>query len=204
MRDVIVSEFLTLDGVMQAPGGADEDREGGFEHGGWQMPYFDEVAGAAVDEGFASTDALLLGRKTYEIFAGYWPTATEELAETMNGIDKFVASRTLDDVEWENSTLLEGDVAEAVADLKREDGGDIRVIGSGDLVGTLMRNDLVDGYELMIHPLVLGSGKRLFEADAGRTDLELVDSETTGTGVAILQYQVDGGGSAAGDAGRST
>ena len=172
-RKVIVSEFLSLDGVMQAPGGPDEDRECGFEHGGWQMQYSDEVYADTVSEGISTSDALLLGRKTYEIFAAYWPTAKDEedladiadfadFADLMNSIDKYVASRTLDGVEWQNSTLLEGDVAEAVAELKEQSGQDIRVIGSGELVQTLMKHDLVDEYQLMIHPLVLGGGKRLF------------------------------------------
>ncbi|WP_458189798.1 dihydrofolate reductase family protein [Haladaptatus sp. NG-WS-4] len=194
-RKVIVSEFLSLDGVMQAPGGPDEDREGGFEHGGWQMQYFDEIYGDTVSEGISTSDALLLGRKTYEIFAAYWPTADEEVsadfADVMNSIDKYVASRTLDAVEWQNSTLLEGDVAEAVAELKQQSGQDIRVIGSGELVQTLMEHDLVDEYQLMIHPLVLGGGKRLFRDGSKKTNLQLVDTETTGTGVVILHYETE-------------
>ncbi|WP_435158311.1 dihydrofolate reductase family protein [Haladaptatus sp. DFWS20] len=195
-RKVIVSEFLSLDGVMQAPGGSDEDREGGFEHGGWQMQYFDEVYGDTVSEGIFTSDALLLGRKTYEIFAAYWPTATDEevsggFANLMNSIDKYVASRTLDTVEWQNSTLFKGDVAEAVARLKEQSGQDIRVIGSGELVQTLMEHDLVDEYQLMIHPLVLGGGKRLFKDGSKKNDLQLVDTKTTGTGVAILHYQTE-------------
>ena len=130
---LIIATFLTLDGVMQAPGGQDEDTEGGFANGGWQMPYFDETVGAAVAEGMAKSDAFLLGRKTCEIFAGFWPTATDDFAAVMNGMTKYVASRSLDTVEWENSTLLEGDVATAVAELKRQPGRDISVIGSGGL-----------------------------------------------------------------------
>lgn len=194
-RKVIVSEFLSLDGIMQAPGGPDEDRDGGFEHGGWQMQYFDEVYGDTVSEGISTSDALLLGRKTYEIFAAYWPTADEEVsadfADVMNSIDKYVASRTLDTVEWQNSTLLEGDVAEGVAELKQQSGQDIRVIGSGELVQTLMEHNLVDEYQLMIHPLVLGGGKRLFRDGSKKTNLQLVDTKTTGTGVVILHYQTE-------------
>ena len=192
MRNLIVSEFLSLDGVMQAPGGPDEDRDGGFEHGGWQMPYVDEIIADAVLDGISSSEALLLGRKTYDIFAAYWPTATEEgeFADLMNDIDKFVASRTLDEVEWQNSTLLEGDAAEAVVELKRQPGGDLRVIGSGDFVQTLMQHDLVDEYQLMVHPLLLGSGKRLFNEGGERTDLELVDT-TIGMSVVLLTYRVD-------------
>ncbi|WP_227378476.1 dihydrofolate reductase family protein [Haladaptatus halobius] len=197
-RRVVVSEFLSLDGTMQA----DKDRDGGFKHSGWQLPYFDDVYADAVSDGLSSSDALLLGRKTYEVFAAYWPTATEEeefadlmdnsdkFADLMNNINKFVASRTLDEVEWQNSTLLEGDAAEAVAELKRQTGGDLRVMGSGELVQTLMQHDLVDQYHLMIHPLILGSGKRLFREGNRQTDLELLDTTTTGTGVVILTYQV--------------
>ncbi len=183
--------MLTLDGVMQAPGGPDEDREGGFEQGGWVWPYFDEVFADAVEDGLSSSDVLLLGRKTYEIFAAYWPTATddEDLADLMNSIDKYVSSRTLDEVEWQNSTLLEGDVETAVVELKEKPGGDIRVIGSGDLVQTLMQHDLVDEYQLTITPLVLGSGKRLFGDESKQTDLQLVDTETTETGVVVLVYE---------------
>ncbi len=190
MRKVIVSEFLSLDGVMQAPGGPEEDTEGGFAHGGWQMPYSDEVLGTAVLEGMAAADAFLLGRKTYEIFAAYWPSSDdEEFADTMNGMAKFVASETLDDVEWQNSTLIEGDVAEGVARLKQQPGKNIQVIGSGDLARTLMQHDLVDEYQLMIHPVVLGSGKRLFGKASDTTALRLVETRTTTTGVVILTYQ---------------
>lgn len=192
MRKLIVSTFLTLDGVMQAPGGADEDRSGGFEHGGWQMPYFDETAGAAVAEGMARSDALLLGRKTYEIFAGFWPTADDEdpFTAIMNGFAKYVASTTLKEpLEWNNSTLLKGDTAEEVATLKQQPGKDIQVIGSGDLAQTLMQHDLVDEYGLMVHPVVVGSGKRLFTEGLPKIPLKLVDTKTTSTGVLILTYQ---------------
>lgn len=191
MRKVIISEFLTLDGVMQAPGGPEEDTEGGFAQGGWQMPYFDEVAGNTVSEGIAAADAFLLGRKTYEIFAAYWPSASDEegFADTMNRMAKFVASETLDEVEWQNSTLIKGDVAEKVARLKQQPGKNIQVLGSGDLVQTLMQHDLVDEYQLMIHPVVLGSGKRLFRDVSDTTALRLVDTQISSTGVAILTYQ---------------
>ena len=191
MRKVIVSEFLSLDGVMQAPGDPKEDTEGGFAHGGWQMPYFDEVAGNAVSEGIAAADAFLLGRKTYEIFATYWPSASDEegFADTMNRMAKFVASETLYEVEWQNSTLIKGNVAEAVAKLKQQPGKNIVVLGSGDLVQTLMQHDLVDEYQLMLHPLILGSGKRLFRDASAPATLRLVDTQTTHTGVVILTYQ---------------
>jgi dihydrofolate reductase len=191
MRRLVVSEFLTLDGVMQAPGGPDEDTEGGFQHGGWQMPYFDDVGGAAVDEGLARTDALLLGRKTYDIFAGFWPNqpADDPLAAKLNSMAKYVVSTTLDKAEWQNSTLLTGDIAEEVTKLKQQQGGDIQVIGSGGLAQTLMRHGLVDVYALMIHPLVLGSGKRLFRETDQPIRLTLVDSKTTSTGVLIVTYR---------------
>jgi dihydrofolate reductase len=192
MRKVIVSEFLTVDGVMQAPGDSDEDREGGFEHGGWQLPYFDDIAGSSVAEGFGSAGGLLLGRKTYDIFAAYWPNqpADDPFVGTMNSIPKFVASRTLEEpLKWENSTLLKGDVAKEVARLKEQSGGDLQVIGSGDFAQTLMQHDLVDEYALMVHPLVLGTGKRLFRDGNPRTALRLVDTKTTTTGTLILTYQ---------------
>jgi dihydrofolate reductase len=191
MRKLVVSEFLSLDGVMQAPGGSEEDTEGGFQHGGWQMPYFDDAAGAAVDEGFARTDALLLGRKTYEIFAGYWPTAPADapFAAKINSMAKYVVSTTLDKAEWQNSTLIKGDVVEEVRKLKEQPGADIQVIGSGELAQTLMRHGLVDEYALMIHPIILGSGKRLFRQADQPVGLRLEDSKTTSTGVLILTYR---------------
>ena len=192
MRKVVVSEFLTVDGVMQGPGGPDEDREGGFQEGGWQLPYFDEAAGAAVAKGLAQTGGLLLGRKTYEIFAAYWPNqpAGDPFADILNNVPKHVASTTLPEpLKWNNSTLIHGDVAAGVAELKRQTGDDLLVIGSGNLVQTLARNDLVDEYRLMIHPLVLGTGKRLFESGGGRVPLKLTASETTGSGVLFLTYQ---------------
>ena len=191
MRVLRVIEFLSLDGVMQAPGAADEDTEGGFRHGGWQRPYFDEVLGATTVEGMAETDSYLFGRKTYEKMAGYWPTAPDDdpYAQHLNGTRKFVASTTLRKLEWENSTLIEGDVPEKVAGLKAEPGKNIAVLGSGDLVQTLIAHDLVDEFFLVVFPIVLGSGKRLFrDADQARK-LGLVDSKTTGTGGVILTYR---------------
>lgn len=190
MRNLNVISFLTLDGVMQAPGGPDEDQENGFEYGGWQVPYFDDDDSTVAEE-LAAADALVLGRKTYEIFASYWPTASEDnsFTEPMNSIDKYVASRSVDPVNWQHSTLLEGDAADAVGELKQEPGGDLLVFGSGELVQTLMADRLVDDYKLMVHPLVLGTGKRLFREGAARTDLELVDTSTTGNGVVILHYR---------------
>lgn len=190
MRRLIVGEFLTLDGVMQAPGGADEDTEGGFDHGGWQMAYFDEIFGQTVMEGLAAADALLLGRKTYEIFAAFWPNQPEgdPIAPTMNAFDKFVVSSTLESAEWVNSTVIRNDVVGEIKKLKERPGKDIRVIGSGELTQTLIEQDLVDEYSLMIHPIVLGKGKRFFREGTPPTRLKLVDSTTTSAGVLILTY----------------
>jgi dihydrofolate reductase len=196
MRKVIVSEFVSLDGVMQAPGHLDEDRDGGFEQGGWQVPYFDDVMGSAVDKGLRTAGGLLLGRRTYEHFAGYWPTAPEDQEpELMNDLPKFVASTSLEEpLAWSNSTLLKGDVAVEVAKLRDRSGGDLFVLGSGELAQTLMRDNLVDEYQLMVHPLVIGSGKRLFRDGDSRKPLRLVDSTTTGTGVLLLVYRPEGVG----------
>ena len=193
MRKLIVNEFLTLDGVMQAPGGQDEDRSGGFEHGGWQQPYFDEIFAEAVITGLAEAGGFVLGRRTWEIFAAYWPTAPAEervVADPLNTLPKYVASRTLSEpLGWSGSTLIAGDVAEGVRRLKSEAGKDLHVFGSGDLVQTLMGNDLIDEYRLMIHPVVLGSGVRLFREGNPRRPLALTDSKTSTTGVLITTYR---------------
>jgi dihydrofolate reductase len=192
---LIVGTFLSLDGVMQAPGGPDEDRDGGFDLGGWLVPYADEDMGKFMVESITATDAFLLGRKTYEIFAAHWPLVTDEndpIATSLNSKPKYVASRTLDQVEWNNSTLLKGDVAEEVAKLKRQPGGDLQVQGSGELAQTLMRHDLVDEYRLLVYPVVLGKGKRLFREGNIPAALRLVDTKTTGTGVAVHTYQSAG------------
>lgn len=192
MPKLVVGTFLSLDGVMQAPGGPQEDTEGGFKHGGWQMPYFDEESGKIMDESMAATEALLLGRKTYQIFAGYWPTAPADnpFAQTLNSVPKYVVSTTLDKVDWNNSTLIKKNVPEEVAKRKRRPGsGIISVMGSGKLAQTLMKHNLVDEYVLWINPVVLGSGKRLFENGIVPKNLKLVDSKMTGSGVAVLTYQ---------------
>lgn len=191
MRMLTVIEFLSLDGVMQAPADPGEDTEGGFRHGGWQRPYFDEVLGATAAEGMAATDAYLFGRRTYEKMAAGWSQVPDDdpYARHLNATRKYVASRTLRSVEWRNSTLLEGDVAEAVARLKQQPGGNIAVLGSGELVQTLIRHDLVDEYFLGVFPIVLGSGKRLFRAADAPTRLTLVDSKTTSTGGVLLSYR---------------
>jgi dihydrofolate reductase len=195
MSNLIVSEFLSLDGVMQSPGSPDEDPSGGFEHGGWQLPYLDDAAGSAISEGMATTGGFLLGHKTYELFAGFWPSQPDDdpFAATLNSLPKYVASTTLaEPLAWRNATLLQGAVAEAVAKLKQQPGKDLVVLGSGELAQTLMRHGLVDEYQLMVHPLVLGSGKRLFRDGNPRAALRLVDSKTTTTGVLILTYRPAG------------
>jgi dihydrofolate reductase len=194
MRKVIVNEFLSLDGVMQGPGDPDEDRSGGFEHGGWQMPYFDDDFAKVAFEGMAETDGYLFGRRTYEIMAAYWPTQPDDVpfAASLNGLPKYVASTTLSEpLEWRNSTLLQGDVAKAVAELKEQPGKNLVVLGSGELVQTLMENDVVDEYGLSFHPIVLGSGKRLFREGSPKRPLHLVRSMTTSTGVIVATYEPD-------------
>ncbi len=191
MRKLVVIEGLSLDGVMQAPGAPDEDTDGGFRHGGWQLPYFDEVLGTDAAKGMAATDAHLFGRKTYQIFAAHWPTAPSDdpFAKHLNSTKKYVASTTLKKVEWQNSTLLKGDVAEAVTGLKNQPGNNISVLGSGKLVQTLIEHDLVDEYYLTLTPILLGGGKRLFRDDRQMRKMRLVESKPTTTGCVILTYQ---------------
>jgi dihydrofolate reductase len=189
MRKLTVNTFSTLDGVMQAPGGPEEDPTGGFEHGGWSAGYWDESMGEWMGEFMGRKFDLLLGRRTYEIFAGYWPDARDQPgAEQLNAATKYVASRTLDSVEWENSQLLEGDAAEAVARLKEAEGPEIQVHGSADLIQTLLKQGLVDEFRVWIFPVVLGTGKRLFGDGAVPAGLELVDSKIASTGVVFLTY----------------
>jgi dihydrofolate reductase len=193
MRKVIVNEFMSLDGVAQAPGAADEDPSGGFAHGGWHMQYMgDELGRRWVLESIVEAGGFLLGRRTYEIFAAYWPNASEDeqvIAEPLNTKPKHVVSTTLTEpLEWQNSTLVEGDVAAAVAALKQADAGDLHVIGSTKLVRTLIEHDLVDELRLMIDPVLLGGGKRIFRDDGLLRELRLVDSQVTGTGVILARY----------------
>ena len=191
MRALRVIQFLSLDGVMQSPGDPAEDTEGGFRHGGWQRQYFDDVLGERTVKSMADTDAYVFGRKTYEKMASYWPTAPDDdpYARHLNSTPKYVASRTLDTVDWENSELIEGDVVEAVRTLKEQPGGNIAVLGSGELVQALIAHDLVDEYYLVVFPIVLGGGKRLFRDTGEVRRLELVDSEPTSTGGLILTYR---------------
>jgi dihydrofolate reductase len=196
MRKVIVNEFMSLDGVAQAPGGAEEDTSGGFAHGGWHMRYMeDELARRWVLESIVEAGGFLLGRCTYEIFAAYWPNAPEEeqvIAEPLNTKPKYVASTTLTEpLAWQNSTVVEGDVAAAVAALKQEGGGDLHVIGSTQLVRTLIEHDLVDEFRLMIDPVVLGGGKRIFSDDGSLKPLRLVDGQVTSTGAILATYAPD-------------
>ncbi len=192
MRKVIVSEFLSLDGVMQAPGAPDEDRSGGFEHGGWQVPLMDEEAGGAIMEGLNSTGGLLLGRRTYEIFAGFWPNAPADdpVGKVLNDVPKYVVSTTLEEpLGWKNSHLIKENVPEEIGKLKEEAGGDLRVIGSGELVQTLMKHGLVDQFDLSIYRIVLGSGKRLFREGTPKASLRLIDSKASKSGVLLLSYE---------------
>jgi dihydrofolate reductase len=191
---VVLSDFMSLDGVIQAPGGRDEDPDGGFAHGSWSMPFFDPgTMGPAVGEAMQSTEALLFGRRTWQTMAAAWPgRAGDPFADRMNEIRKYVASRTLtqDDLAWTNSTLLPaGDVIGAVERLRAAGSGDMQVMGSGSMARTLISNDLVDEYRLMIEPIVLGGGKRLFPEDGTSRTLELVSHSVSGTGVHICTYR---------------
>jgi dihydrofolate reductase len=192
MTKVIVNEWMTLDGVVQAPGAADEDTTGGFEHGGWHLRYFDDISQNKVVENLTEAGGFLLGRRTYEIFAAYWPNAPEEeqaVAQPLNTQLKYVASTTLSEpLEWQNSVVLQGDLAEAVAALKQDEGADLHVIGSTKLVKTLIEHDLVDEYRLMIDPVVVGGGKRIFGDDGVLRPLRLVDSHVTTTGAILATY----------------
>jgi dihydrofolate reductase len=192
MRKLVVGTFLTLDGVMQAPGGPDEDRDGGFRHGGWLVPYFDETLVEIMTEWTKRAGAFLLGRKTYEIFAGSWPKSTDpadEIATALNTRPKFVASRTLDKVKWGNSILLKGDVADEVAKLKSQEGGEIQVHGSGNLLQTLLKHDLVDTLRIWHFPVVLGTGKRLFGEGTIPRSFRLVSSQQSTTGAVLSVYE---------------
>lgn len=193
MRKLIVSTFLTLDGVMQAPGGPEEDEAGGFAHGGWSVNYWDEQVDQFMDETMSVPFAFVLGRKTYDVFAAYWPHAPEEAgAKPMNDATKYVASRDRPTLEWSNSVLIEGDAAEGVAALKEEDGPELQVHGSANLIQTLLRHNLIDRYRLLVFPVVIGSGKRLFSDGTVPSGLRLVDSEVSTTGVVMATYEPAG------------
>jgi len=196
MRKLVVGTFTTLDGVMQAPGGPDEDRDGGFRHGGWLVPYFDEKFVEIMTDWTKRAGAFLLGRKTYEIFAGSWPKSTDpadEIANALNTRPKFVASRTLDTLAWNNSHLLKGDVAEEVAELKAQEGGEIQVHGSSNLVQTLLKHDLVDTLRIWQFPVVLGTGKRLFGEGTIPRSFRIVDTQMNTTDAVLHVYERAGG-----------
>ena len=190
-----VTTFLSVDGVYQGPGGPDEDRRDGFDRGGWLVPHFDEATGQFMDEVFREVDAFLLGRRTYEIFAASWPNATDpndRVAKSLNTLPKYVASTTLDDPQWTNSTVLKGDLASAVQELKERDGRELQVHGSGKLVQFLLANDLVDRLNLLVFPVIVGAGRRLFPDSGIATGLALEESRTTPSGVAISVYRPSG------------
>ena len=193
MRKLMVSAFMTLDGVVQAPGGPGEDDSGGFAWGGWSFPYWDDVMDQMMGEMMAAPFDLVLGRRTYDVFASYWPTAPEEAGgKPLNDATKYVASRGKPDLSWERSVLLEGDVGERVAELKASDGPELQVHGSGNLIQTLMRNGLIDEYRLWMCPVLLGSGKRLFGDGTVPAALRLTDSTVSTTGVVIATYEPAG------------
>ncbi len=189
MRQLVVNTFVTVDGVMQAPGGPDEDPSGGFTHGGWSVNYWDDVMGEQMGAFMGTPFALLLGRKTYEIFAAYWPHASEEQgAKPLNEATKYVASRTLTSLEWQPSVLIQGDLVEAVRELKQEDGAELQVHGSANLLQTLIGAGLIDQFHLWTFPVVVGAGKRLFDHGTVPASFELLDSVTSTTGVVIGTY----------------
>ncbi|MFJ6574411.1 dihydrofolate reductase family protein [Streptomyces sp. NPDC091368] len=195
MATLSLTQFLTLDGVMQAPGGPDEDTSGGFEHGGWSVPFGDEDFGRRITEIFERPTAFLLGRRTYDIFAGYWPKRTDPtdpVASKLNGLPKYVATTTLDSADWAGTTLLKGDVAGEVAALKERLDGEIQMHGSAGLARTLLDHDLIDTLHLHVFPVVLGTGRRLFTDGVRPTAFRLTDARTSSTGVALHTYERTG------------
>jgi dihydrofolate reductase len=195
MRKIVVQAWMTLDAVVQAPGDPEEDITGGFQYGGWSLPYFEELSMKWVVENLNAAGGFLFGRRTYDAFASHWPNASPEeqpLAEPLNAKPKYVASTTLTEpLEWENSSLLKGEVADAVTNLKQEKGSYLLAIGSTRLVQTLMERDLVDEFRLMIDPLVVGGGKRLFRDDRALKTMALLDSQVTSSGAILATYAPD-------------
>jgi len=190
-----VTTFLSVDGVYQGPGGPEEDRSGGFDRGGWLVPHFDEATGEFMTEVFKGVDAFLIGRRTYEIFAASWPNVTDPndpVANSLNTLPKYVASSTLEDPQWSNTTVLKGDLASAVQELKQRDGRELQVHGSGRLVQFLLANDLIDRLNLLVFPVIVGAGRRLFPESGIATGLALDESQTTPSGVAISVYRPSG------------
>ena len=197
MRKIVVNTFVTLDGVMQAPGAPEEDTSGGFQWGGWSVNYWDEMMGKMIDEFMGKGFDLLLGRKTYEIFAAHWPFVKPdnpdyETAVKINAARKYVVSRTLDRADWKESTIIKGDVAKQLANLKMQSGADLQVHGSGNLIQTLLKNDLVDVIHVWIFPLTIGDGKRLFEDGTIPASFRFTDSKVSTTGVIITTYERGG------------
>lgn len=187
-----ITTFVSVDGVYQGPGGPDEDRSGGFDRGGWLVPHFDDTTGEFMTEVFDKVDAFLLGRRTYEIFAAYWPNVTDPTGDKLNNLPKYVASMTLGSAEWANSTIINGDIPAEVSRLKALPGRELQVHGSGELARTLLQNDLVDEWRLLTFPVIVGAGRRLFPDAGVATGLRLVDSRTTASGVTIGAYQPTG------------
>jgi len=195
MGTLTIATFMTLDGVMQAPGGPDEDRDGAFEHGGWSFPYFSDDMGDVIDSAFGRADCILLGRGTYEIFAASWPNFPDQddpVASQLNTLPKYVVSTTLDKPEWGPTTIIRGDVPAEVAKLKRQYDGEVQVHGSAGLAQTLHAHGLIDEYRLFIEPIVLGTGKRLFEPGAAPTGLRLVEAKPMSKGTVFAVYQPAG------------
>jgi dihydrofolate reductase len=189
MRKVVATTFLSVDGVMQAPGGPDEDPTGGFTHGGWTVNYWDEPMGKVIGELMAAPFDLLLGRKTYEIFAAHWPYIEGDyIADKFNAVTKYVATSSTDALTWKNSVAIRGDVPAEIAQLKQQDGPDLLIQGSSQLIQTLLANDLIDQFNLFVFPLVLGSGKRMFGQGAIPAGLKLVDTKASTTGVTMSTY----------------
>jgi len=194
MRKLIVLSFITLDGVMQAPGGPEEDMTGGFKYGGWTAGYWDDFLGDVMDEQMAKPFDSLLGRKTYEIFAAYWPYVRSDdpdgpIADKINSAKKYVVSTTLERLDWSNSTLIKGDIVQEIKNLKQQNGPELQVSGSSNLIQTLLKYDLIDEFRLKIFPVTLGTGKRLFGEGTIPAGLKLVDSKTSTTGVIVATYE---------------
>jgi dihydrofolate reductase len=193
MRKIVAVTFVTLDGIMQAPGGPGEDDSGGFKSGGWSVNYWDDVVAQAMTEVFAKHPDLLLGRKTYDIFAAYWPHAKpEDGADDLNNAKKYVVSRTLDKVEWQNSALIKGDVVKEIGKLKEMEGPELQIHGSSDLLQTLLKHNLVDQLHLKIFPVAIGNGKRLFGEGTNPSSFKLLDSKISSTGIIIATYEQNG------------
>jgi len=192
MRKLVVLTFVTLDGVMQAPGGPDEDREGGFKYGGWSAGYWDDFMNEVMAQQMGMPFDLLLGRRTYEIFASYWPNSKEQGAEDLNKAKKYVASTTLKKLSWENSQLLTGDISREIRQLKEQNGPILQVHGSSNLIQTLLKNDLVDEFWLKIFPVTVGQGKRLFGSGTIPASFKVIESKTSPSGVIVATYIRDG------------